>query len=95
MKAIRDLGGGRGPHPLPFCPYRLKGKLEGTPQVEKLPAIQKPLTELLKNFKDLQFFTGESMNPDGMVVIGDYKEIDGEERPVLYFPKYGLEEEKL
>lgn len=75
--------------------FRLKGKLEGTPKVEKLPAIQKPLTELLKNFKDLQFFTGESMNPDGMVVIGDYKEIDGEERPVLYFPKYGLEEEKL
>ena len=51
--------------------------------------------ELLKKFKDLQFFTGESMNPDGMVVIGDYKDIDGEERPVLYFPKYGLQEEKL
>uniref|UniRef100_A0A0P4WJ74 Translationally-controlled tumor protein homolog n=1 Tax=Scylla olivacea TaxID=85551 RepID=A0A0P4WJ74_SCYOL len=73
----------------------LKGKLEGTPNIDKLPAIQKPLQELLKKFKDLQFFTGESMNPDGMVVLGDYKEIDGEERPVLYFPKYGLEEEKL
>ncbi|XP_068235905.1 translationally-controlled tumor protein homolog [Palaemon carinicauda] len=73
----------------------LKSKLEGTPAAEKLPAIQKPLAELLKKFKDLQFFTGESMNPDGMVVIGDYKEVDGEERPVLYFPLLGLEEEKL
>ncbi|XP_064098773.1 translationally-controlled tumor protein homolog [Macrobrachium nipponense] len=73
----------------------LKSKLEGTPAADKLPAIQKPLAELLKKFKDLQFFTGESMNPDGMVAIGDYKEIDGEERPVIYFPMLGLEEEKL
>ncbi|KAK7078065.1 tRNA 2'-phosphotransferase [Halocaridina rubra] len=73
----------------------LKTKLEGTPGADKLPAIQKPLSEILKKFKDLQFFTGESMNPDGMIAIGDYKEIDGEERPVLYFPKLGLEEEKL
>merc|ERR1712083_669973 len=47
----------------------LKSKLEGTPAADKLPAIQKPLAELLKKFKDLQFFTGESMNPDGMVAI--------------------------
>merc|ERR1712212_77513 len=76
----------------------LKTKLEDTPQASnasKLPAIQKPLGLLLKNFKDLQFFAGESMNPDGMIAILDYKEIDGEERPVIYFPKYGLEEEKL
>ena len=73
---------------------RLKEKLD--PSVaEKLPAIQKPLTDLLKNFKDLQFFTGESMNPDGMIALLDYKDIDGEERPVIYFPKLGLEEEKL
>lgn len=69
--------------------------MESRPEVDKLPEIQKPLTELMKKFKDLQFFTGESMDPDGMVVIGDYKEIDGEERPVLYFPLLGLEEEKL
>ena len=45
--------------------------------------------------QDLQFFTGESMNADGLVVIHDYKEIDGEEHPVFYFMKYGLVEEKL
>ncbi|KAF2352839.1 Translationally controlled tumor protein [Trinorchestia longiramus] len=75
----------------------LKEKLqESQPDaVDKLPNIQKPLLEILKNFKDLQFFTGESMNPDGMIAIMDYKEIDGEERPVIYFPKYGLLEEKL
>ncbi|MCL4138115.1 UNVERIFIED_CONTAM: hypothetical protein GTU68_016322 [Idotea baltica] len=52
----------------------LKEKLESENpgSSEKLPAIQKPLTDLLKNFKDLQFFTGESMNPDGMVVLLDY-----------------------
>ncbi|KAK3888029.1 hypothetical protein Pcinc_007894 [Petrolisthes cinctipes] len=75
----------------------LKTKLGAdTKEAEKLPAIQKPLIEVLKNFKDLQFFTGESMNAaEGMIVLGDYKEVDGEERPVLYFPKYGLLEEKL
>lgn len=73
----------------------VKAKLEGTPEASKLTSIQKPLTDLLKKFKDLQFFTGESMDPDGMVVLMDYKDIDGEERPVLYFPKYGLTEEKL
>merc|ERR1712198_233103 len=76
----------------------LKTKLEETDQASnasKLPAIQKPLATLLKNFKDLQFLQGESNNPDGMIAIMDYKDIDGEERPVIYFPKYGLEEEKL
>nr|ACH70379.1 translationally controlled tumor protein [Penaeus monodon] len=60
----------------------VKAKLEGTPEASKLTSIQKPLTDLLKKFKDLQFFTGESMDPDGMVVLMDYKDIDGEERPV-------------
>lgn len=54
--------------------FRLKEKLESEKpgSAEKLPAIQKPLTDILKNFKDLQFFTGESMNPDGMIAILDY-----------------------
>merc|ERR1711909_23961 len=66
-----------------------------TDSVAKLKSIQGPLVEILKNFKDLQFFTGESQDPDGMVVLLDYKEVDGEEKPVLYFPMYGLEELKL
>ncbi|XP_023337417.1 translationally-controlled tumor protein homolog [Eurytemora carolleeae] len=49
---------------------------------------------LLSKFKDLQFFQGESMDPTAMILILDYKEIDGEERPVLLAFKHGLEEEK-
>merc|ERR1711872_23394 len=59
----------------------------------KLKAIEKPIMELMKNFKQLQFYTGESCDNDGMIGILDYKDIDGEERPVLYLPKYGLIEE--
>merc|ERR1712032_395636 len=37
---------------------------------------------LLGKFNDLQFYQGESMNPAAMVALIDYREIDGEERPV-------------
>merc|ERR1712243_106106 len=63
--------------------------------IEKLPKIQTPVATILKNFKDLQFFTGESGNPDGMIAILDYQDIDGEERPVVFFPKYGIKMEKF
>merc|ERR1719308_801247 len=33
-----------------------------TDEVTKLKSIQAPLLEILKNFKDLQFYTGESQN---------------------------------
>nr|AGT28482.1 translationally controlled tumor protein [Pseudodiaptomus annandalei] len=49
---------------------------------------------LLGKFKDIQFFQGESMDPTAMIILLDYKEIDGEEKPVLIFFKHGLEEEK-
>lgn len=48
--------------------------------------------ELLGNFKNLQFFTGESMNPEGMVGFLDYRE-DGI-TPYMTFFKDGLEIEK-
>merc|ERR1712036_102884 len=50
---------------------------------------------LLGKFNDLQFYQGESMNPAAMVALIDYREIDGEERPVIMFFKHGLEEEKV
>merc|ERR1711874_486435 len=50
--------------------------------------------ELLGKFKDLQFFTGESMESEAMILIVDYKEYEGEERPVIMAFKHGLEEEK-
>merc|ERR1712086_958744 len=52
------------------------------------------MKELLGKFKDLQFFTGESMEADAMILIVDYKEYEGEERPVIMAFKHGLEEEK-
>merc|ERR1712088_1141066 len=33
----------------------------------------------------LQYYQGESMNPAAMVALIDYREIDGEERPVIMF----------
>jgi len=52
------------------------------------------MLDLLKKFKELQFFGGESCDPDAMVAMCEYKDVNGEERPVLYFFKHGLEEEK-
>ena len=49
----------------------------------------------MAKFKDLQFFTGESMNPEAMICMCDYMEIDGTERPVLMFFKHGLDKEKF
>ncbi|GAA5850991.1 hypothetical protein JCM8547_009150 [Rhodosporidiobolus lusitaniae] len=49
--------------------------------------------KVLGNFNDWQFFTGESMNPDGMVVLMNYRE-DGV-TPYMVFWKDGLKEVKL
>jgi len=53
------------------------------------------MKEVLGRFKDLQFYVGESMDNDAMIVILDYKEYQGEERPVMLAFKHGLEEEKV
>jgi len=52
------------------------------------------MKELLGKFKDLQFFTGENMDADAMILIMDYKEYQGEERPCIMAFKHGLLEEK-
>ena len=56
--------------------------------------INKVMKELLGKFKDLQFYTGESMDAEAMICILDYKEIDGVETTCLMAFKHGLEEEK-
>jgi len=56
--------------------------------------ISEAMKGLLGKFKELQFFTGESMDADAMIAMCEYKEVNGEERPVLMFFKHGLEEEK-
>ncbi|XP_077584235.1 translationally-controlled tumor protein homolog [Stigmatopora nigra] len=47
--------------------------------------------KLLPSFKDFKFYTGESMNVDGMVGILDYREDD---TPFMRFFKHGVVAEK-
>merc|ERR1712088_747647 len=56
--------------------------------------LKEYMKSLLGKFSDLQFFTGENMDPKGMIILVDYKEYNGEERPCVMFFKHGLEEEK-
>merc|ERR1712193_258852 len=56
--------------------------------------INKYMKDLLGKFKDLQFYTGESMDAEAMILILDYKEVDGEEKPILMAFKHGISEEK-
>ncbi|KAJ4373335.1 hypothetical protein N0V83_003629 [Neocucurbitaria cava] len=49
--------------------------------------------KIIGNFKDYEFFTGESMNPDGMIVLLNYRE-DGV-TPYVTVWKHGLEEMKV
>ncbi|KAI0750799.1 translationally controlled tumor-associated [Daedaleopsis nitida] len=49
--------------------------------------------KLVANFKDYEFYTGENMNPDGMVALLNYRE-DGI-TPYFTFWKDGLKEIKL
>lgn len=57
--------------------------------------INEQMKEILGRFKELQFFTGESMDCDGMVALCEYRDIDGVSTPVFMFFKHGLEEEKF
>lgn len=57
--------------------------------------MNKQMKEILGRFKELQFFTGESMDCDGMVAMCEYRDIDGTQVPVLMFFKHGLLEEKF
>nr|AXY94699.1 translationally-controlled tumor protein-like protein [Habrobracon hebetor] len=57
--------------------------------------MNKVMKDILGRFKELQFFTGESMDIDGLVGLMEYREIDGVSTPVLMFFKHGLEEEKF
>ncbi|CCJ29012.1 unnamed protein product [Pneumocystis jirovecii] len=64
---------------------------------DRVEAFEKGVTafvkKILANFKDYDFYVGESMNPDGMVVLLNYRE-DGV-TPYMIFFKDGLKEEKL
>jgi hypothetical protein len=49
--------------------------------------------KIVASFKDWEFFTGESMNPDGMIVLLNYRE-DGV-TPYVVVWKHGLSEMKV
>lgn len=77
---------------------KLVAKLEekSPDQVEVFKAnMNKVMKDILSRFQELQFFTGESMDIDGLVGLMEYREIDGDSVPVLMFFKHGLEEEKF
>jgi len=56
--------------------------------------ISKVMKEMLGKFKDLQFYTGESMEPAAMILMLEYRDVDGEEKPILMGFKHGLREVK-
>lgn len=64
---------------------------------DRIPAFEKAATgfikKVLENFKDYEFFVGETMNPEAMVALLNYRE-DGI-TPYLTMFKDGLKEEKL
>jgi len=73
----------------------IKAKLQETSpeRVESFMSDVAPeVKKIVGNIKNYQFFTGETMNPDGMVGLLDYRE-DGI-TPYMLFFKDGLEVEK-
>ncbi|KAI8634769.1 Mss4-like protein [Xylariaceae sp. FL1651] len=71
-------------------------KAKGAPESE-IEAFQKGANafakKVLGSFKDWEFYTGESMDVDGMVVLLNYRE-DGT-TPYVVVWKHGLEEMKV
>ncbi|CAG9771949.1 unnamed protein product [Ceutorhynchus assimilis] len=57
--------------------------------------INNTMKDILSRFKELQFFTGESMEIEGIVGLMEYRDIDGDSVPVMMFLKHGLDEEKF
>jgi hypothetical protein len=82
--------------PLFFC--RIVAKLEEN-SPDQVDVFKKNINEVMKDiltrFKDLQFFTGESMDADGMIAMMEYRDIDGVSTPILMCFKHGLDEEKF
>ncbi|ORX36076.1 translationally-controlled tumor protein [Kockovaella imperatae] len=74
----------------------VKAKLQET-NPERVEAFEKGAAAFAKkivgNFKDFEFYTGESMNPDGMIALLNYRE-DGT-TPYFTFWKDGLKEYKV
>jgi len=73
---------------------QVKTKLEETNSPDKdlfQKNVQEFVKDVLGNFKDYQFFCGESMKPEGMLALMKWDE----ETPYMYFFKHGLDAEKV
>jgi len=54
---------------------------------------QEAMKHILESFKEWQFYTGENMDPEAGIVLGNYRE-DGV-TPYFWYFKHGLKEEKF
>lgn len=74
----------------------VKAKLAETAP-DQIPVFEKGASayvkKILGSFKDWDFYTGESMDPDAMVVLLNYRE-DGV-TPYVVIWKHGIKEEKI
>jgi hypothetical protein len=68
------------------------GKI-GCGQIDLTANRQSYAKKVVGSFKDWEFFTGESMNPDGMIVLLNYRD-DGV-TPYVVVWKHGLSEMKV
>ncbi|KAH8830953.1 Mss4-like protein [Flagelloscypha sp. PMI_526] len=71
----------------------VKGKLSEERVADFESGAQTFAKKVVANFKDYEFYTGENMNPDGMVALLNYRE-DGV-TPYFTFWKDGLKVVKL
>jgi len=72
----------------------VKTRLEADNSPDKdlfLKNVQEFVKDVLANFKDYQFFCGETMKPEGMLALMKWDE----ETPYMYFFKHGLDAEKV
>lgn len=70
----------------------LTPKLDGDAQVEFKKNIEAATKFLLSKLSDLQFFVGESMHDDAVVVLAYYKE--GSADPTFLYFAHALKEVK-
>ncbi|KAH3899865.1 probable Translationally-controlled tumor protein homolog [Saccharomycodes ludwigii] len=74
----------------------IKNKLQET-NPDEIPVFEKGaqayVKKVLGSFKDWEFYTGESMDPEGMLVLLNYRE-DGT-TPFVAIWKHGIIEEKI
>jgi len=57
--------------------------------------MNKVMKPIIARFDDFLLYTGETENYEAMVAMMEYRDIDGENVPVMLFFKHGLEEEKF